>query len=146
MWYFCFNGKCPKGWASYDFATENTEISEKKNSKCSAGSVAKPTELDTPEQKELPGFICRTRQFCLHLLPGFSCLSDRAFIFDGSDVTRIFIQDDSFQHATHDLAAACLWQHADKVYFADNCDWSEFTANGFKEFLLQLGGWLASML
>jgi hypothetical protein len=23
-------GECPKGWASHDFATENTEISEKK--------------------------------------------------------------------------------------------------------------------
>ena len=42
--------KCPKGWAGCCFATEITEFIEK-NSKVSAGSVAKPMKLDTPKDR-----------------------------------------------------------------------------------------------
>jgi hypothetical protein len=42
------------------------------------------------------------------------------FIFYGRDVAGIPVLNNGLEHATHDLAAARLGNHIDKVQFADH--------------------------
>src|SRR4051794_12064000 len=61
---------------------------------------------------------------CCHvfaeLLPGGAGFLDRAGVLDGRDVAGVAIEDDGFEDATHDLAAAGLGQHAHEVDLADD--------------------------
>ena len=77
--------------------------------------------------------------FSLSCRPCGASLLDRPFVFDRRDVAGVAVEDDGLQHATHDLAAAGLGQHADEVELADDGDGAQLAADRVEQRLPQLG-------
>src|SRR6516162_4661834 len=74
-------------------------------------------------------------------MPSVTGFLDRAFVLNGRDVPRILFLSHGLQHASHDLAAACLWQHVHKVQFSYDGDRPQFVTYLVEQTPLQFLRW-----
>src|SRR5262245_60779717 len=82
----------------------------------------------------LPGAgALRVVNLLSHLLPCLARFVHRDFILDGTDIARVMIQDHRLKHTTHDLDAARLGKHADKVTIADDGQCGSITEYGVEQ-------------
>src|SRR4029077_8372095 len=92
------------------------------------------------------GLARRGGHLLAHRLPGLARILHGAGILDRRDVAWIFVERDGPQYAPHDLAAARLREHGDKVEVADHCDRTHLAADRFEERTAQLGARLETLL
>src|SRR5439155_11679593 len=76
--------------------------------------------------------------FLPHLPPRLPRIVDRPLVFDGGDIAGIPVEDNGFEHATHDFSAARFRQHGHEVQLADDGHRTKLPADGFEERLSQI--------